>query len=147
MPRQTLVHERVVGVQKIENATVFVHDRREEESRFLEHGVFQGCVEVGEELGVRRERRELPSLEPLACELFGQSTRPAVPKHPLHLSSQQIRATQGFLAREAKKLVVGHAAPQEIRKARGELKVVCGSVVRRGSRAGRLDADEEKVGR
>src|SRR5262249_39806467 len=50
--RQPLVDERILGVDQLQNVPIFSNHVVETKYRFFDHGLGQGVVEFGKELGV-----------------------------------------------------------------------------------------------
>ncbi len=144
MLRQALVEEGEVGVEEVEHAAVLADDALEEQLRLLLHRRPQFLVEGGEEGGVGGEALQVARLEPLAGEVVGQGAGARVFQHAPHLRLQHAAAAQRALAGQAEQLVVGHAAPEEVRQPAGQLEVV---QVAHGARvvgtAIRLNPEEE----
>ena len=142
--RQPLVHEAEVGVQEVEDAAILAEDRLEEQLALADHARPQIVVEAGELLGIGRDVRQLPGRQPLAREVLDEGGRLRVREHPPHLGIEV--ASQLSPARQGKQLVVGHAAPEEVRQPRGQF-VLVDRVARPGLGAGRVQLDaEQEVG-
>jgi hypothetical protein len=120
--RQTLVQERVIGVQQVENAAVLAHHRSEKQSGLFQHRGPHPLTEPGKTLRVGRKAIEPLQLQPLKGKVVDQSLRFRILQHPLDLGIQ-VRA-QTTLRGKLRQLVVGHGAPQEIRQPRGQLELV-----------------------
>ena len=121
MPREHVVEEGVVGVEQLQHAAVLPEDVREVPLRLPAHRVPQGVVEAGEEVRVRGHPAELAELQPLADEVLHERVGPRVVQHPDHLPAQV--GPQRPLASLAEQLVVGHAAPEEVREPAGQLEL------------------------
>src|SRR6202012_1469798 len=75
MPRQPLVDEGVIRVQKIENTAVFPNKVAEEQIRLVPHGLAQIVVEVREGFEIRIDVLEIPQVQPLVGEIVDQCLR------------------------------------------------------------------------
>ena len=124
MPGEPLVDERVIGVEELQHAAVLVLDRLAEELGLLEHRRPQRLVEIREQNRVGREILELARLQPLSGEVLGQGAGPGVTEHPPGLGSQRIDAPELSGGGQSKELVIGHAAPEEVREPRGQGEIV-----------------------
>ena len=126
VPGQPLVDEGVIGVEELEHAPVLAEDRLAEPLGLLEHGLAERLVEVGEQLRVGRDVLEAPGLEPLGGEVVHQGPGLLVAEHPADLLRQVVAPSQLAPGGQPEKLVVGHAAPEEVRQASGQLELVDG---------------------
>ena len=81
-----LVEERVVGVKDLQHRPVAREQVLEEQDAFLEEQLPEPVVEGREELLVLLPvLLDVPNMEPLGCELGGQSPRLRVAQHPRNL--------------------------------------------------------------
>ncbi len=119
--RESLVEERVVRVQQLENIAVLVHDAGEHESRFLLEGLTQVVVEF---TTFRLRAGELPQVQPLSCEVVDERAGPRIGQHPPHLTLELARLAQAFFNGGLQQLFVGNAAPDEERQTRREVEIV-----------------------
>ena len=104
----------------------------------------QRLVEAGERLGIGRDVGQFPGRQPLAGEVLDEGGRLRVGEHPAHLGVEV--PTQLSPSRQGEQLVVGHAAPEEVRQPRGQL-VLADRVARSGLDPGRVQLDaEQEVG-
>src|SRR5262249_17769192 len=90
-------------------------------------------------------RFQAPDFEPLAGEVVEQGARLRVAEHALHLRAEQLRLVERAFSRGAHQFVIRHAAPEEIRKTRGQF-VAADPVRLRTGVCVLLDAEQE-VGR
>ena len=121
MLRQTLVQEREVRPDQIEDASVLTNHRVEKEFRFRRHGATQPFVEVREEsIGLTFDRHEVAKIQPLAGEVLGERLRTSVGQHCVHLRPQCSWVGQLSASCEIEKLVVGNAAPERKNDNRGK---------------------------
>ena len=65
---QPLVDERVVGVQQIDHAAVFMHDAAEEQLGLLAHRLPQIVVEIRERSGHRAPGLQRAQVQPLPAK-------------------------------------------------------------------------------
>ena len=96
-------------------------------------------IEPRELSGIGLEAVEIAGLEPLAGEVFSESARLGIEEHAVDLRAKDFGIAQAVFERELEKLVIGHAAPQKIAEARGELEIIQAVI----AVAGRLDAEKE----
>ena len=75
-----------------------------------------GSSKVGKLLAVGADRLEVADLQPLVGEVLDQRLGLGVAKHPPDLRLEVVPLAQLALGRELPELVVGHAAPEEIRE-------------------------------
>ena len=122
--RQPLVHEGVVGRQQVQHAAVLAHHALEQQFRLAAERLAEVVVEVREVVLVRNRGPQVPQLQPLPGEVSDQRLGAAIGQHAAHLPLQHRRLPQLALRGHVHQLVVGDAAPQEEREARGELEIV-----------------------
>ena len=120
MASQSLVEVGVIGIQKVDQAAVFLQDRPEKELRFPAHGPPQWFVKVGKSVGVGLSALQIPQLQPLPGKIFHQGVGPGILEHPRHLLSQDLRIAKLAVPGQIKELVVGQAAPEKVGETRGE---------------------------
>ncbi len=123
MLREPFVDERVVGAQEIERASILAQDALEKELGLLPEGLPEIVVEVRKQPHVRRDRRKIPQLQPLRCEVGHQGSRTLVGEHPPHLPLERRRLMERFGRREVQQLVVWNAAPEEERQPGRQLQI------------------------
>src|SRR5438477_1051187 len=122
MAREAFVQESVIGADKFEDATVFANDIIEEEFGLFFHGGAQRFVELRIFFFGRRGGAEVANLQPLAGEVVDERAGFWIFEHPLDLNIEIFaKGAAGSLREE---FVVGHAAPEEMGKARGEREFV-----------------------
>ena len=121
MAGQPLVEERVLAIQEIEDAAVLPDHALQEQLGLPAHGEAQVVLERGETFPVGRDRLQGAELEPLPAEGLHEGTGPGVLEHPTDLRGQDGGIVEGALSGGAEQLLVGHAGPEEIREARGQL--------------------------
>ena len=80
--RQALVHERVVGVDEIEDAAIVADDGVEEQLRLARERVAEVAVELP---GAGRDVVELPQLQPLAGQVLDQRRGARIGQHAARL--------------------------------------------------------------
>ena len=99
---------------------------------------------LGNSVGSGEDVRQLPGHQPLPREVLDEGGRLRVREHPASLGIKV--ASQLSPARQGKQLVVGHAAPEEVRQPRGQF-VLVDRVARPGLGARRVQLDaEQEVG-
>src|SRR5262249_12895575 len=86
MFRQTLVHERVVCVQKSQRIAVLEYNGFKKHLGFALHGLSQVVIKVRKDIVDRILRLEIPQVKPLSGEICTESTRALVGQHSLDLS-------------------------------------------------------------
>ena len=154
MPGQTLVEERVVGIQQVEHAAILADDAVEEQRGLALEGLTQIVVEVKEQFRAGPEPGHIADVKPLAGEVAHQRLRARVGEHPPHLLVEHDRIPERLLLRDVQQLVIRDAAPQEERQTRRQLEV--GDAIRRIRRDGlrltleaeqKLRADEDAANR
>ena len=144
--RQPLVHERVVGVEQIDERPILAHDAVEEELGFPLERPRQRVAVVRVEERVRHDVDQPPQRQPLPREVDGEGPRPRIGQHPPHLLFEHRRIPQLVRVGEVEQLVVGPAAPQEERQARRERQVADRGTTRRAPTAGANSARKRNDG-
>ncbi len=114
MARQPFVHERVVGVEQVDHASVFADDAFEQHLSFAAERLPQVLVEI---LRGRLHVREIAQVEPLAGKIVRQRLRLRIGEHPLHLLLEDLGIVELPLGGDIEQLVVRNAAPEEERQA------------------------------
>ncbi len=119
--REALVQERVARIEQLEHAAILTQHVLEQELRLAA----KSRAQVGVEPKVLRQGVvELAQLEPLACKVLDERRGARVCEHAPHLTLERRGLVQRSRRRGLQQLVVGDAAPEEERQARGERKVV-----------------------
>src|SRR5437763_1609119 len=124
MARQPLVQKREIGVEEIENAAVFLDDGFKEQFGLLEHGGAKSFVKAREKLRIRRSVFQAAQFQPLPGKIRDQGVRFAILEHAPHLCIQNRLFMQLALPGLLEKLVIGHAAPQEVGEPASQLKII-----------------------
>ena len=120
---ELFVDEREIGIEQVENAVVFADDRLEEQLALADHRLAKVAVEVGEHAWDRA--RTAP-----ACEASATARQiPAVNEADLGSSTIRLTCASRFARSwpflgQIEQLIIGHAVPQEIRKAAGQLEFI-----------------------
>src|SRR5882762_2606669 len=124
MAREAFVHERVIGTDKFQDAAVFANDVVEEEFSLFFHGSTQWLVEFRIFFAGRGGGAEVANLEPLPGEVVHEGAGPRVFEHAFNLGIEILakRAAPSL----SEEFIVGHAAPKEVGKARGQSEFVNG---------------------
>ena len=120
---QSFVDEGVVRRQQFEDAAVLAQDAAEKELRFSPHRLAQAVFEIGEEKALRLQRSQVAQVEPLSGEVGDECVRARIREHPSHLLLEHVRIPEPSARREVNQFVVGNAAPQEERQARGQREI------------------------
>src|SRR5262245_43387002 len=123
MPRETFVHEGIVGQQQIENAPVFANDAFEEQLGLATKGLAKIVVKVREQVGVGLNVPQVSQMQPLARKVFDKGCRFWVSQHASHFPLQRSRHLQASCTGGLEQLVIGNAAPEKKRKSRSQLDV------------------------
>ena len=144
MARQPLVHEGVVGRQQVEHAAVLAHDALEQQLGLAAERLAQVVVEVREIVLIGDRGAQVPELQPLAGEVRDQRARRARSASMRRTCRSSTAGCRSWPRRgDVDQLVVGDAAPQEEREARGELEIVDGRGGRAGAGGVLLGAEDE----
>ncbi len=144
MAREALVDERVVRREQVEHAVVALHDVAEEQLGLEGHRVGQLLVVIGEPEGVGPNLLEVLEAQPLRGKTRRQRLGARVCEHAPDLEIQRLRVGEPVLLSQRNELVVGNAAPEEEREARGQLDVADLVVVSgRDVRGRRLESEHE----
>ncbi len=109
-----------VGGEQLAEVAIVVDERGEEPVEFGPHRVAKGVVEAREATMVL-EDVEGAEVKPLPCEALYQGGGAQVVEHTLHLRLDRCGVVQDALCHSIEQSVVGHAAQQEVRQARGHL--------------------------
>ena len=114
---QSFVQIAKTTAEEIEHAAVFADDRRGKEFGFATHRGFQFRVEVWIDLRIRRDAVEEPQVEPLREEVIDEGLCLAVGEHSANLLLERGVFVQLAFRGQAEELLVGSAAPEEVRQA------------------------------
>src|SRR5579885_3038188 len=124
MTRQLLIEERFIRCQQVDRAAVLLQLGVQKQLGFRDEGRPQVVVEPGELGAVRIEQPYVAGLQPVFEEIVHQrSTRARIGEQARHLLLQDRGLVQLALDGEIEEGIVGDAAPQEEREARGELDI------------------------
>ena len=123
VPGQTLVHERVVRIQKVQDGAVLAQDAFEQHLRFALKSLAQVVVEIRKLVRIGIRTFQIPEVEPLTREVGDQRARPRIREHPARLPLENGGIVQLALGRQRQQFIVGNAGPEEEGQARGELRV------------------------
>src|SRR5262245_29129457 len=83
---QTLVHERIVRVQKSQRIAILEDDGFKKHLGFALHGLSEIVIKVGKDVVDRILRLKIPQVKPLSSEICTESTCALVGQHSLDLS-------------------------------------------------------------
>jgi len=124
VPGEPLVDEGVVRAQKLQSAAVFAQNISEEQLGLLAKSLADVVVEIGEHQQVGNDLcLQIAQLQPLAREIFDQGAGAFIRKHARHLPGEHARRAQPPRGCQIQQFLIGDAAPQEERQARGQLDV------------------------
>ena len=143
MLRQTLVYKGVIRVHQVHHAAIFVLDAFKEQLGFLEHGLAEVIVEIGEIHQIGRRVLEIAQEQPLFREIVGERVRARVDQHALHLLFENCRILEFALGGKIQQRVVRYAAPQEKRQPRSQGHVI-NAIRRAGGNIGRVGLETEQ---
>ena len=122
--RQPFVDERVVGIQQVRDAAVFPQRAGDEQLGLAPEGLQQRLVVVRVAVRVDHHLLDAAQVEPLSREVAHQRVLgPGIGQHAAHLLFQDRRIGELPPLGQRQQAVVGDAAPQEERQARGDLQV------------------------
>ncbi len=122
--REPRVHHAPVRVQEFAQREAALQHFAEERLRLADHARLERLVVVGIELLVRLEHADLPQPQPLGGKGVREARGAFVREHPRDLPRELGLVPQLPFFREREQFLVRHRAPQQIRKARGDLPVV-----------------------
>src|SRR4051812_21994895 len=97
MGRQTFVQERVIRVQDIHDAAVFLENAGEEQFHFFSERVFQSGIEIGKDDSVGIALVEVANVQPLKREVCDQGLGFRVREHAPGLLFQYQRIGEASL--------------------------------------------------
>ena len=92
VPRQTLVQERVVGVQQLLDRAILTDLTLKEQLRFADHRVTQRRIKTSEDAPIRFMRVEVAHLQPLFDEVLYEPRRARGPSTFAELAARARRA-------------------------------------------------------
>ena len=96
MLRHTLIQECVVGVEQVQDAAIFAHDRCKKQFGLPFHRSPQDYSSKPlNRLRSGEATRQVADLQPLAGEIFHQRLRARIGQHPPHLRGQHIFVETG----------------------------------------------------
>src|SRR6185436_1434849 len=110
VPGETLVDERVIRVEQLDERAVLADDGVEEQLGLSAQRPPQVGVEA-RRFGL--DGGQVAKIQPLASEVLNERARLAVRDHSLDLALQRRRIAQPVLGRQVEELLVRNAAPQE----------------------------------
>ncbi len=116
VPGQALVHEGVVRAQELDDAAILLQLALEEERRFLQERVAKVLVEIGEEIGIRRDVADVLQHQPLPGEVLDERLRARIGEHAPDLLLQHRSILQLAALRGRQQLIIGNAAPEKERQ-------------------------------
>ena len=124
MPRQPFVDERVVRVQQIEHAAILAQRAGDEQLRLLLERLQQALVVVGIAVRIDHHFLDAPQIQPLGGEIVDQRVGGArVGQHAPHFLFEGRRIRELSALGQRQQAIVGDAAPQEERQARGQFQI------------------------
>src|SRR5262249_56594723 len=113
MPREPFIHERVIGIQQIQHASVLTNDAGKQQFRFAAERLSDVVVEVWEHQKIRCDLVQIAQLQPLSGEFVQQRVGAFIRDHSADLRFEHTRLTQAAGGGESQQLVVGEAAPKQ----------------------------------
>ena len=122
---------------------VFTHDRPRRIAPSPQHRSTERLAEPGKLLRVWLNVIECSKPQPLSEEAVNECAGLWIAEHPAHLLGEISITAKRSSESVSVKLVVGQAAPQEVRKSRGELEVAHWVPNTRFSIGVELDPEEE----
>ena len=140
---QRLVDESVVRVKQIDHAAIFAQDAFEQHLRLVPERLPQIVVKSA---GFGTGALQLPQVQPLVAEVGHQRFRFLIRQHAARLLFEHRGIVQLALHGQVQKLIVGDAAPQEERQARGQFQIA-DAIGRAGGHARRLAFEAEDKAR
>ena len=121
------VHERVLPFEEFEHRAVVADDVEDEADRLLEHRAAEFVVEGLEAAAIDAVVLLEPAeVEPVAAELGRKAADAVVAEHPPGLGDEDLGALEFACRGAAQQLVVGHARPEEIAQAAGQVVIAQG---------------------
>ena len=122
-----------IGIDQLVHRPVFDQHGLEQQQR-LQHHVHAGsigvCIKSREQRAIRRRCDDALQLQPLRGKAVAKPLEAFVTQHPIHLRREHCRLMECLVFGQLQQLVVGDAAPQEKRKARGQVEVIPDSLDR-----------------
>ena len=115
MPRQSIVHERVVGTEQIEKAAILTQHAFEEEVCLSGKRGPQVFIKIWKRRGVGQHGIDVAQIQPLADEVGYQRLRAGISEHARDLPFQRDAVPQSATFGQIEELVIGIAAPEEKR--------------------------------
>ncbi len=140
---KTLVDERVVRAQHVDNGAIVPKLVLEKQLRFLLHRITQVLVERNIGGRIRYQVPEAPQLQPLDRKVFDQRPRSGIGEHAPNLLIENGRIAELAPGREVQELIVRDAAPQEKGQARRQLEIA-DAICRAGPHAGWIGFDAKQ---
>ena len=111
---ETLIDERVVGVQQIQDAPILAQRAVQEQFRLLLKRIAQVLVEVREDVRIGQHTAQPAKLEPLRREVVHErSLGPRVGQQTPGLLIEHLRLSELAAGRQVHELAVGKTPPQE----------------------------------
>ncbi len=123
MPRELLIHVRVIGAKQLRNRTILPNLALEEQLGLTQHCLPQRVVEAGKERPVGISGVDVAHLQPLANEVAHEPGRAPVSQQALYLRGQHGGLAQGAGRRDIDQLVIRKTPPEKKRQPRRELEV------------------------
>ena len=144
MPRQPFVDKRVVGVEEFHDAAILADRAADKQFRFPLEGLQQVEVVVGIPILIDHDFLDAAQIQPLRGEVVDERIGGArVRQHSPHFSNKDRRVRQLTALGQREQAIVGDAAPEKERQARGEFDAV--EPIRRLRRLkGRLPVDAQQ---
>ena len=124
VPRQPFVDERVVGVEQLDDAAIFPECARDEELGLALEGLQQALVVGRIPIGIDDDLAHPAQVQPLRRESVNErAVGTRIRQHPAHFALENRRARELVALGQVEQALIGDAAPQEERQARGDFKI------------------------
>ncbi len=123
MPGETFVDEGVIGVEQIQNRSVFMLDAFKKHFGFPLERLPKIIVEIGKFPAIGIRALQIPEIEPLAGEVGREGARPRIREHAARLMLEHGGVVQLVPNGERQQFIVGYARPQKKRQARREFRI------------------------
>jgi hypothetical protein len=140
---ETLVEERVVGVEQLPHAPVLPKNARDEQLGLPPEGLAQGVVEMAKQKRVGLLQVHVSEKEPLRGEVLHERIRFRVGQHAPDLGIQDVRVAQLPRFGPIEQLRVRKTAPEKEGQPRGQLEIAEGVGGPVGAGPFALDPEQE----
>src|ERR1700681_2540828 len=121
MARQTLIEERIVGTQQLDDAAILAYLVVDEQFRFGLIGCTEAFIESRKDGRVWRGVAKIAQLKPLPRKILHEGSRPRIRKQSADLLIEYGWRGQASLGRCIEQFAIWNAAPQKERQPRRKL--------------------------